>query len=137
MSRVYLHYSLCEEFRPGGMWRIVAGAETRTEFATAAADLMRDTDRFLEAMLRAIDEWPNSCAMNLTAPMINHRAWFGHAGCFLATDSPEDCTRQGWHMLTPSEQEDANAAADCAISRWRALRPVHPAQEPLFEMRAA
>lgn len=115
------------------MWRIVHG-ESRERFAEAAAELMRDDAAFLAAMLRAVNEWPKSCEMNLTSVSTNHRAWFGHAGCFLATGSPEDCTRLGWHMLTEEEQDKANAQADIAIAEWQ--RRQAPPQLELFEAHA-
>lgn len=118
MKRVYRHYLECEEFAPNGMWRIVSGREERDRFVMVAARLMREPLRFEEAMLRAVAEWPNSCEANMTAQGMNHRAWFGHAGCFLATRSPEDCTRLGWHTLTIDEQEEANRRADNAIEAW-------------------
>lgn len=119
--RVYYHYGECEEYRPGGMWRIVTGP-SRDVFADAAANLMRDPHAFLAAMRRAIREWPNSCEMSMTNTSLNQRAWFGHAGCFLATGSPEDCTRLGWWKLNQPEQDAANAMADAAIAEWRAQR---------------
>lgn len=118
MKRVYYHYSECEEFRPGGMWRIVSSATERERFANSTAELMRDVPAFRESMLRVLDEWPKSCWMNLSSSSTNHQAWFGHAGCFLETGSPEDCTRQGWHRLTLGQQELANDAADEVIAEW-------------------
>jgi hypothetical protein len=130
--RVFHHYSECEEFRPDGMWRIVTGPAT-DGFIQASADLMRDCAAFLAAMVRAIEEWPKSCEMNLTAISMNHRAWFGHAGCFLATGSPEACTRLGWHTLDQSEQDAANATADLAIAEWHRRRPRLPGQLSLLD----
>jgi len=49
---------------------------------------------------------------------LNQRAWIGHAGCFLATGSPEETTRLGWHELDDGEQYGANAAADAVIAEW-------------------
>ena len=69
-------------------------------------------------MMKAVNDWPISCEVNLTASSINQRAWLGHAGCCIAAGSPEDCTRLGWHMLTEEEQDKANAAADRAIEEW-------------------
>ncbi len=116
MKRVYHHYTKCEEFA-AGMWRIVPAGE-RDSFVEKSAELMRDPQRFAEAMLRAVKEWPRSCEQNMTAPSVNHQAWFGHAGCCLAHGSPEDLTRLAWHTLNQKEQDAANAAADLAIEEW-------------------
>ncbi len=122
MKRVYHHFKDMEECRPEGMWRIVAGTEDRAAFIAAAADLMRDVDEFRAAMFWIVEVWPNSCAAAMTTPSLNQRAWFGHAGCFIRTRSPEDCTRLGWHQLTAEEQRAANAAADDAIALWQRER---------------
>lgn len=119
MKRIYHHFSRCEEFE-GGLWRI-APPGSREAYIEQSARLMRDTAAFAESMFRVIDVWPRSCEQNLTATSVNHRAWFGHAGCCLNHGSPEDLTRLAWHTLTPVEQDAANAAADRAIVRWKTL----------------
>lgn len=120
MRRAYFHHDQREEFHPnGGMWHIANGPIRQTHIV-AAAELMKDPlGRFLRAMMRAIDEWPNSCRTVMTADSMNHRAWFGHAGCYLETGSPEDCTRLGWHTLDEPQQRLANYAADLAIEAWK------------------
>lgn len=134
MRREYRHYRDREEFHPdGGMWKIVGQVE-RDAYAMVAADLMAFPDRFEDAMLRALEEWPQSCDVNLTAHVMNRRAWLGHAGCFLATGSPEDATRLGWRSLTAAQQFDADEAAERVIAEWsrrRRLR-VLGGQIPLF-----
>ena len=85
----------------------------------AAAVLMANPDAFCAAMRRALSEWPRSVSVALTTPGLNKRAWLGHAGCYLATGSPEETTRLGWHQLDDPEQYVANAAADRVISEWR------------------
>lgn len=118
--RVFYHYTECEEFAgSGGMWVPVAGLILREKLAELAARVMRDTSRFRAAMARATVEWPKSCETNLTAEGNNQRAWLGHAGCFLAVASPEECTRLGWHRLSPGQQLSANTAADSVIADWR------------------
>ena len=116
MNRQFFHYQDLEEFKQG-MWRIVRGRK-RIENATAAADLMRDSSRFLSAMRKAVSEWPNSVAHNLTADGVNKIAWLGHAGCCVGCGSPEENTRIGWHMLTQSEQDEANRVAGIVLSDW-------------------
>jgi hypothetical protein len=115
-ERVYYPYSQLEEHQ-AGMWRQISGHD-RHSFVALAADLMRVPDRFYDAMLRAVEEWPRSCEMALTTPGLNRRAWMGHAGCCIATGSPEELTRLAWHTLTRPEQELANLAADDAIAEW-------------------
>jgi hypothetical protein len=77
---------------------------------------------FEQAMARVLDEWPNSVEAALTDPAINQRAWMGQAGCYLATGSPEACTRSGWWHLDAAQQQAANAAAGRVIAVWCAAR---------------
>jgi glutaminase len=125
IERKYFHYSELEEWRDG-MWRIVGGEKKRNNM-NAAADLMRDSDAFEAAMMRALEEWPNSCAHNLSAEDTNRLAWLGHAGCLLAAGSPEENTRCGWHTLTLAEQDAANAAAQKVLDMWVAANSEAPA----------
>jgi hypothetical protein len=132
MRRIYRHHSEREECAPDAMWRII-GNEEREDFVAATSALMADPSAFRAAMLRVIGEWPASCEVNLTASSMNHRAWMGHAGCFLATGSPEDCTRLGWHRLNADQQVVANRMADEAIAEWRCQYAADVAQMALWE----
>lgn len=74
---------------------------------------------FEQAMKRVVDEWPFSCEAALTASVMNHQAWIGHAGCAINHNAPEDITRLAWRTLTQEQQDLANMAADNAIAYWR------------------
>lgn len=115
-KRVFRRYEECEEYA-AGMWRIVNG-EPRVMFRHRAATLMRDAAAFEDAMRRALDEWPRSCEVALTATVMNRIAWLGHAGCCIAADAPEDVTREAWHTLTTPEQDAANLAALHVLTEW-------------------
>lgn len=117
MKQVFHPAQNWEEYK-AGMWRQVSNLDERNRYIEAAADLMREPGRFLSAMLTAIERWPISCEHQLTNQSINHQAWLGHAGCCIETESPEDCTRLGWHTLTKDEQDAANDAADRAYDAW-------------------
>ena len=131
--RVFHPFHKCEEYLPdGGMWRITSGVKESRDYAAKAERLMADPDAFEAAMTRALTEWPRSCEMALTGEQNNQRAWLGHAGCYLATGSPEECTRLGWHALDDAEQRAANAAADRVILKWR-TGYFAAAQASLFE----
>ena len=86
-----------------------------------AADLMKNPVRFKAAMVEALTRWPRSCEMNLSAEPVNKIAWLGHAGCCVATQSPEDCTRLAWHTLNKAEQDEANRVAAEALELWTKL----------------
>jgi hypothetical protein len=119
IKRVYRHYEELEEFH-AGMWRITTG-ETRKAHIAAAADLMRDSDEFKLAMRRALVEWMLSTEVALTALNTNRIAWLGHAGCCIATGSPEEATRAGWHTLDASEQDEANRVAQEVLDEWEEM----------------
>jgi hypothetical protein len=117
-ERVYHHYDNLEEYH-SGMWRIIRGEE-RKGFIFAAAELMKNPERFKYHMGRALDEWPNSCEHNLTADNVNRIAWLGHAGCCLGVNSPEEATRAGWHTLSKPQQDEANRVAAEVLATWDA-----------------
>lgn len=116
MERIYHHFEDWEEYH-AGMWRIVRG-EQRKENVQRAAALMRDPERFQLSMQRALAEWPNSCAHNLSAESTNRIAWLGHAGCCLGAESPEENTRAAWHTLEQFEQDEANRVAALVLALW-------------------
>lgn len=106
-----------EEYQ-SNMWREVPINE-RQGYIDATAAIMRDTDAFEAAMMRAANEWPNSTAVAMTTPSLNYQAWMGHAGCAIELGSPEHLTRQGWRLLSADEQDAANQAASNVINFWR------------------
>ena len=99
------------------MWKQIP-LDQRQNKVIQSRDLMLDIAGFRQAMFKAVDEWPFSCEHNLTASVINHQAWLGHAGCAIAHDAPEDLTREAWSLLNEEQQRLANIAADEAKEYW-------------------
>ncbi len=99
------------------MWAKLHGVEF-DEFAERSAQVMREVDVFKDSMRKALEKWPNSSAHNLSARSKNRKAWLGHAGCYMANESPESATRSGWWQLDNDEQIAANIAADEVIKEW-------------------
>jgi hypothetical protein len=129
-ARVHYPWHMMEEYQPyGGMWA-TPRADDRADLIEAAEALMTDPVGFLAACAEATTEWPLSTSVALTTPGMNKRAWLGHAACFLATGSPEETTRQAWHLLDEAEQFAANDAADQAIAQW--INAQHDVQGSLF-----
>jgi hypothetical protein len=116
IKRVYHHFTNMEEYQ-GNMWKQIP-VEQRRDMIIKSRDLMLDIPAFKAAMFKAVDIWPNSSAANLSASVINHQAWLGHAGCAVNHDAPEDLTRLAWAMLTKDQQDLANIAADEAKAYW-------------------
>jgi hypothetical protein len=115
IKRVYHHHSKMEEYK-SNMWRVV---EDKEYAVSESARLMIASAEFERACYRVIHEWPFSTEAALSATVINHQAWIGHAACALNHGAPEDLTRQAWRTLTEEQQVLANAAADRAIDAWR------------------
>ncbi len=127
-TRVHYPWHALEEYHPdGGMWATPASLN-RPRYIRDTAALLANPAAFRDAMRRALKEWPNSTAHALTTPGLNRRAWLGHAGCYLATGSPEETTRLGWHDLDDAEQRWANAAADDVIAEWERANAPQPDQ---------
>jgi hypothetical protein len=105
-----------EEYKTN-MWKQIP-VEQRESKVIQSRDLMLDFELFKASMIKAVDEWPYSCEANLSASVINHQAWLGHAGCAINHDAPEDLTRQAWSMLTKEQQDLANKAANEAKEYW-------------------
>ena len=116
-KRVYHHYSKMEEFH-SVMWKQIP-VEERAEAVRMSAELMANPHAFELACDKAVANWPNSAEANLTASVINHQAWIGHAACCINHGASEDLTRLAWRTLNQEQQDAANNAADNAIDRWR------------------
>jgi len=86
---------------------------------TAAADLLRDPERFYDAATEMVREWSCAAESNLGIGA-NGRAWIGQATCCYATGAPEEQTRLAWRALTRAEQANANAVADRIHTEWEA-----------------
>ncbi len=129
-TRKHYPWHELEEYLPdGGMWSTLPLPDQPAAI-DRAEQLMVNPSMFRDAMLKALVEWPKSCAVAFTTPGLNKRAWIGHAGTYLATGCPEDLTRLAWHRLDPAEQWAANDAADQAIVQWQ--RDNGPFQYSLF-----
>jgi len=116
MNRVFHPYQEWEEYKCG-MWKVIHGERKKELFKLAVA-FTGDAEKYGAFMLRVLTEWPISCEQNLTAQSVNRQAWIGHAACCIAIGCPEEITREAWHYLTRQQQDEANAKADIAITRW-------------------
>ena len=116
LKRVYHRYELWEEIKCG-MWRDVTGEE-RKHLKNKAIELMKNPERFKNAMMKAINKWKYSCEHHLSATNMNRQAWLGHAGCCIEMGLPEDITREAWHCIDKEQQIEADRVAAEVISEW-------------------
>jgi hypothetical protein len=97
------------------MWGSVNDAGDALE---AAIKFTGDHKLYGSFMRRVIVEWPYSCENAFTDPILNRRAWVGHAAVALALGIPEDITRKAWGFLSDEQRLLANKEASRAIAQW-------------------
>lgn len=117
-KRIYHPYTRWEEIK-FNMWGDV---EDRKSFLEKAIEFTGDHKRYGRYMRKIVREWKYSCENALTDPMLNKRAWVGHAACARAIRCPEDITRKAWGFLTDEQRILANAEAERAIQIWQDSR---------------
>ena len=120
IDRICHPYWNWEDYK-AGMWR----KETREyedDVLSIAIEFTGDWDKYGEAMIRVINEWPVTCEHNLSDRSQNRRAWLGHSAVCLELGIPEYITRMAWHHLTEEQQIKANKKADLAIEKWEKLQ---------------
>lgn len=83
-----------------------------------AMELLRNPSALLDAMRRAVTDWPKAAAHHLTDGGMNQRAWLGWAATGLTAGVPAHVTRAVWWQLTEAERAAANAAADIVIDEY-------------------
>lgn len=83
----------------------------------AYAGFFREPGLFEASLKRVIEEWPNSCAHNLTSASLNKIAWGGQAAACIALGIPAEC-RAGYNKLTKAEQAAADAISERVIRTW-------------------
>lgn len=81
------------------------------------AELLKDDERFRQAMNSVINEWHHSCEHYLTNRAMNRIAWMGQAAVCYATGIPSVFS-SGWSLLTEDEQKHANELALQYINKW-------------------
>lgn len=101
------------------MWGVATDKAKQLEWAIKFTG---DHELYGEWMKKVVDDWPYSCAHNLSNTEQNRKAWIGHAACAYANQCPEDIVRSAWSRLTKEQQEQANAAAQRAIEYWESMQ---------------
>ena len=85
-----------------------------------AAALLKDPDRFYDAAVEMLREWPVAAAEHLASARGRmYHPWIGSAACCYATGATQEATRLAWRTLTESQQSDANAVADRVADEYR------------------
>lgn len=87
---------------------------------------LADITQFEIALERVLLEWPISCRQFLSNDRINRIAWLGQASACLAIGLPRHF-RNGFFLLSRSQQCEANNTANIWLERWIANE--HKAQD--------
>lgn len=85
------------------------------------AEFLRDSPRFLLAMLQVLRDWPNSSEHYLSNENMNRIAWLGQASMCYATGVPA-AFRGGFNRLTETEQHQADMCALRVLNIWLGTR---------------
>lgn len=114
VKRVYHHCKLLEE---APMWGTCKPTET-DELIQKSFDLLSNPKAFLASCRMVLVEWPYSSEHNLSARVLNRKAWMGWAACYVSHKSTEYTTRSAWRYLTDEQKKLANDIAGQVIEEW-------------------
>lgn len=120
MTRIQHSWDKWEDYRHnfyGGLEETTSKEKSLETYA----ELLRNLDRFERALKRIIVEWPYACEHNLTNKNMNRIAYMGQAACALEFKIPHYISCSGYNLLTPEEQEAADAMAQKYIDIWEKM----------------
>jgi len=105
------------ECHKAGFYATKKEGKSTDECEQIFADLLRNGDRFRQALNKVTSEWENSCEHYLTNKAMNRLAWLGQAAVCYETGIPSTYSG-GWSRLTDAEQRAANEIALEALNKW-------------------
>ena len=121
MTRIYHTWDRWECY-PAGFYENKPPDGMSAEEATRRyAEFLRDLSAFESALHQVTTEWKNSCEHYLSNENMNRIAWLGQASACIALGLPSSF-RAGFNLLSPEEQESANALALAYLNRWLVAR---------------
>lgn len=113
IKQVWHNYNEWECYK-AGMWR----KENSNYEAVNLPDIVSFTGdhiKYGEAMMDVVRSWYTTCSHHLTNPVINKKAFIGHAACCFKFGWPEYLVRSAWNQLSKDQQKLANEKAQTAI----------------------
>jgi len=96
---------------------VIAGFHSvalREEHAIESYNLYSNIPELRVWTNRLLDEWPVTTAVHLSQKR-NHRAWIGHAACFLHHGAGMDSSIAAYWMLDQAGRQNAN---DCVMEGY-------------------
>lgn len=119
MKRIYHPYWEWEDYQHGMFNNGGEYTEAEEEqLAHTAKELLSNQQEFYESALRMVTQWKKAAEQNLTNQNRNRQAWIGQATCCFKINIPERITKYGWRLMSPEQQNEANATADKIIKIW-------------------
>ena len=98
-----------------GMWQQRRNQLNKVQ---QAAKLLSTKDGCLNAMQKAIEQYPISAQQHLSKGY-GKRPWMGQAACLVELGASEEETRIAWNFYMTKEAQDiANVIADGVIAHW-------------------
>lgn len=116
MKRIWKPWHEWECYK-AGFYKSTSERMSPNDARLAYAAFLGDSSRFIAALDRVLQEWPNSCAHFLSNESINRIAWLGQASMCIDTGVPA-CHRGGFKLLSREAQRLANTIALDALNRW-------------------
>lgn len=116
MTKVYHNFEKWEDYKCG-LYRPVERKQAAF-FRASAFSLLSSPNELYVAMKKVVSDWRFSSEENLTNLSLNRRAWLGQSACCHDYRTPEDLTREAWHLLSKEQQSMANFVADQVINFW-------------------
>ncbi len=116
MTRIFHPFHKWECYRHnfyGGMMDYV-----KDDTLALYASLLKDLNKFEQALITITNEWTYSCEHNLTNENMNRIAWLGQASCALVYNVPNNICMGGYNLLTSDEQIAADAMAKKYLDLW-------------------
>lgn len=114
LKRIYHH---CEKLEESPMWGNCKSTE-KDELIQKSFNLLSNPGAFKAACRMVLIKWPFSSEHNLSARVLNRKAWMGWAACCVAHGSTEYTTRNAWRFLSDEQQKIANEIANQVIMEW-------------------
>ena len=105
------------ECHKAGFYENSKAGMTREECEETYRALLADDAAFRKALDGVLAEWKNSCEHYLTNVSMNRIAWLGQAALCFAKGIPS-VFRGGYNLLSPEQQDRANATALEYLNQW-------------------
>jgi hypothetical protein len=120
VQRIYHRWEKWECYKAGFFEVHPPKGMTEEECQNKYAIFLKDLKLFEKTAYNVIDNWKNSCEHNLTNTTMNRIAWLGQASMCYLYGIPAKY-RGGYHLLSKSEQKQADLIALKVINYWMFL----------------